>query len=87
MLYKLEDGRPVPFTGRYIKRNRKIYANPTEEQLLDAGYKQLVETEMPESEEGYYYVSAYKIEGDKIVQGWRKCVLESPIDDELDEEE
>jgi hypothetical protein len=70
MLYKLINNRPEPFTGRYIKHDGMVYANPTDEQLTAAGYKPLVTAEPPELREGYYAVDTYTETADGIVQAW-----------------
>lgn len=43
-LYKFENGRPVQYNGKPIKLH---ISNPTEEQLKFAGYKPIVEDEIP----------------------------------------
>ena len=68
MLYKLVNGRPEPFTGRYIKHDGMVYANPTDEQLTAAGYKPLITEEPPEAREGYYSVDTYTETDTAIVQ-------------------
>ena len=70
MLYKLVNGRPEPFTGRYIKHDGMVYANPTDEQLTAAGYKPLITEEPPEAREGYYSVDTYTETDTAIVQTW-----------------
>ena len=70
MLYKLVNGRPEAFTGRYIKHGGYVYANPTDTQLRAAGYKPLVLAEPPEEREGYYSVDTYTETADSIVQTW-----------------
>ena len=72
MLYKLINNRPEAFTGRYIKRDGMVYANPTDEQLMSAGYKPLVTAEPPAEREGYYAVDTYTETADSIVQAWRE---------------
>lgn len=70
MLYKLVNSRPEPFTGRYIKWGGMVYANPTDAQLMAAGYKPLVTAEPPEAREGYYSVDTYTETDEAIVQTW-----------------
>ena len=70
MLYKLINNRPEPFTGRYIKWGGMVYANPTDTQLIAAGYKPLITAEPPELHEGYYAVDTYTETADSIVQTW-----------------
>lgn len=71
-MYKIINGIPVKFKERYIKMNGKIYANPTAEQLKNAGYKPLVLSDMPEDREGYYSVDTYKETDNEIVQVWEE---------------
>ena len=70
MLYKLVNSRPEPFTGRYIKHGGMVYANPTDEQLMAAGYKPLVTAEPPEVTDTQYAVDAYTETDTAIVQTW-----------------
>lgn len=76
MLYKLVNSRPEPFTGRYIKHDGMVYANPTDEQLTAAGYKPLVTAEPPEAREGYYSVDTYTETDTAIVQTWTEYANE-----------
>ena len=80
MLYKLINGRPVPFEGRYIKRDGLVYANPTDEQLKADGYKPLTTAEPPEEREGYYSVDTYTETDTAIVQSWTVKELEDTAD-------
>lgn len=52
-LYKLENGQPVQYNGKPIKLH---ISNPTEEQLKFAGYKEMVEDEVPIYNEETQYV-------------------------------
>lgn len=70
MLYKLINNRPEAFTGRYIKHGGMVYANPTDTQLMTAGYKPLVTAEPPAEREGYYAVDTYTETDEAIVQTW-----------------
>lgn len=76
MLYKLTNNRPEPFTGRYIKRDGMVYANPTDEQLRADGYKPLVTAEPPAEREGYYAVDTYTETDEAIVQTWTEYANE-----------
>ena len=76
MLYKLVNSRPEPFTGRYIKHDGMVYANPTDEQLTAAGYKPLITAEPPEAREGYYSVDTYTETDEAIVQTWTEYASE-----------
>ncbi len=70
MLYKLVNDRPVAFEGRYIKYNGMVYANPTNDQLIMAGYKPLITSEPPEEREGYYILDSYTETDTNIIQIW-----------------
>ena len=71
MLYKLENGRPKAFRENYIKHNDKVYANPTDEQLAEAGYKELILSDMPEEKDGYYIIESYVENENQIIQEWK----------------
>ena len=72
MLFKLINNYPQPFKGRYIRHNGNIYANPTDEQLKEVGYKPLITTECPEEIDGYVWVAKYTENEDNITQEWVK---------------
>lgn len=52
-LYKLENGQPIAYNGKPIKLH---ISNPTEEQLKFAGYKEIVEDEVPSYDEETQYI-------------------------------
>lgn len=79
MLYKLINGRPEAFTGRYIKRDGMVYANPTDEQLRADGYKPLVLADPPEVTDTQYAVDAYTETDTAIVQSWTVKDVEEEI--------
>lgn len=57
--------------------------NPTNEQYEAAGYKKVIFTDPPETEEGYHAESGWEEQGDRIVQVW--TVVKDP--DDIDEAE
>lgn len=77
MLYKLINGRPVPFEGRYIKKDGLVYANPTDEQLKADGYKPLTTAEPPEVTDTQYAADTYTETDTAIVQSWTVKELEA----------
>lgn len=81
-MYKLMNGQPVAFTGKYIRHNGRIYANPTAEQLQAAGYKPLIRAEPPEEKDGFYINVSYSETEDEIIQAYEyvKIDLEGDID-------
>ena len=70
MYAKLENSTLVIAPRRIILNGMKIF-NPTEEQLLQAGYKPITETAMPDpAPDGQHYEPTYSDSGDTITQGW-----------------
>ena len=53
----------------FIIDGEKVIANPTDDILAEFGYKELIKTEYPETDDGYYRVPIYE-NGEKIVQKW-----------------
>lgn len=75
-MYKLINGQPVAFTGKYIRYKGKIYTNPTEEQLQMAGYKPLICAEPPEEKDGFYINVIYTETEKQIVQKYEYVKIE-----------
>lgn len=71
MLGKIIDGVLTYPPHRIILNGMQIF-NPTEDQLIQAGYKLIVETPMPEepAPEGQHYEAQYTDSGDTITQSW-----------------
>lgn len=69
MYAKLINGT-IEFAPKKIKQDESTIYNPPVEMLLQKGYKPIIETPMPEPEEGYYYELSYKDEGEQIVYVW-----------------
>lgn len=63
---KVSDGNLILAPHKIALDGMQIF-NPTEEQLLSAGYKTITETDAPE---GQHYESTYTDAGDTIMQGW-----------------
>lgn len=55
-----------------IKVDDMAYSNPTVETLKTLVYLPVNGVEKPENKEGYYIVSKYRIDGDKILQEWNE---------------
>lgn len=53
----------------FIIVGEKVIANPTDDILVELGYKEVIETEYPETADGYYRVPIYE-DGEKITQKW-----------------
>lgn len=78
MLGKITDGILTYPSHRIILNGMQIW-NPTDDQLIQVGYKPITETPMPEdpAPEGQHYEAKYTDAGDTITQSW---VL---VDDEV----
>lgn len=69
MLGKIIDGVLTYPPHRIILNGMQIF-NPTETQLISAGYKPIVETDMPDdAPEGWHYEAVYT-DGESITQSW-----------------
>ena len=71
MLGKIIDGNLTYPPHRIVLNGMQIF-NPTEEQLIQDGYKIITETPMPEDQppEGQHYEAQYTDSGDSITQSW-----------------
>lgn len=71
MLGKIIDGTLTYPPHRIVLNEMQIF-NPTEEQLIQAGYKPITEVAIPEepAPEGQHYEAQYTDTGDTITQSW-----------------
>ena len=71
MLGKIIDGKLTYPPHRIILNGMQIF-NPTEDQLIQVGYKPITETPVPDepAPEGQHYESKYTDAGDTITQSW-----------------
>lgn len=71
MLGKITDGILAYPPNRIVLSGMQIF-NPTDEQLMQVGYKTITETPMPEdpAPEGQHYEAKYTDSGDTITQSW-----------------
>lgn len=70
MLGKIIDGKLTYPPHRIVLNGMQVF-NPTETQLLSAGYKTIVETDMPmDAPEGQHYEAQYTDSGTTITQSW-----------------
>jgi hypothetical protein len=75
-LYKFVNEDYIQKATNPIKVDGICYSNPSEEVLLQLGYKPLEEVEAPEDKEGYYLSNKYIEENDKIIMNWVYNILE-----------
>lgn len=80
MLGKIIDGVMTYPPHKIILDGMQIF-NPTETQLMQAGWKTITETPMPEdpAPEGQHYEAQYTDAGDTIMQSW-VLVEDEPVD-------
>lgn len=79
MLGKIIDGVLTYPPHRIVLDGMQIF-NPTETQLVSAGYKPIVEIDMPDdAPEGQHYEAQYTDFGDTITQSW-VLVDDEPIE-------
>lgn len=72
MLGKIIDGKLTYPPHRIVLDGMQIF-NPTETQLISAGYKTIVETDMPDdapAPEGQHYEAQYTDGETQITQSW-----------------
>lgn len=70
MLGKIIDGVLAYPPNRIILNGMQIF-NPTETQLISAGYKPIIETDMPDdAPDGQHYEAQYTDEETQITQSW-----------------
>ena len=68
---KIENEKLIYAPHRIVSGGMQIF-NPTADQLIQAGYKPITETPMPEepAPEGQHYEASYADSGDTITQSW-----------------
>lgn len=70
MLGKIIDGKLTYPPHRIVLDGMQIF-NPTETQLISAGYKPIIKTDMPDdAPEGQHYEAQYTDEETQITQSW-----------------
>ena len=78
----IDETQIEPYNGEILKRyvgNKlvKVIANPTDNDLIEFGYKYVVDTgEMPEEKDGYY-IEPFYTDGDVITKNYRYVELPS----------
>lgn len=80
--YRLENGEPVRANHRYIKYDGMIYANPTDEVYRMAGYKTLIESEIPEIKDGFDIVKSYEETDNSIIVHYTYAEIEAADEEE-----
>lgn len=79
MLGKIIDGKLTYPPHRIVLDGMQIF-NPTETQLISAGYKPIIETDMPDdAPEGQHYEAQYADGETQITQSW--VLVDNPLAD------
>lgn len=79
MLGKIIDGKLTYPPHRIILNGMQIF-NPTETQLISAGYKPIIEIDMPDDvPEGQHYEAQYTDGETQITQSW--VLVDNPLAD------
>ena len=69
MLGKIINGQLAYPPNRIVLNGMQIF-NPTDDQLIQVGYKPITETDMPDdAPDGWHYEAVYT-DGDTITQSW-----------------
>ena len=71
------------YAPRRLRIGSVIVYNPTDEQILDAGYLPVIETEPPVTDEFHYAEPHWEEKNGQIIQEWE--LVEVPESDEADE--
>ena len=66
---KMHNGKPLPFFGVLVK-DGKFKRNPTDEEILSAGYLPMEEQDEPESKDGFIKSSKWVQTDSAIVKKW-----------------
>lgn len=70
-LYKLVNGQPKKYNGGFVVLENRIYTNPTEEIIKQAGYKPMITDEEPEyNAETHYIEKVYEDTEEAILVHW-----------------
>lgn len=81
MLYKYVNEHEIKsYKGDFVVIDNRIYTNPTEETIRRAGFKDLVETELPEYDEQTQYLETKYKDGDVITVVYEVLDISIPAD-------
>lgn len=69
MMYEFVNKYTVKKAGNPVRKDGKVYSNPTDKTLSELGYKELVVEPMPEVPVDKIAIPVYT-DGEVITQGW-----------------
>lgn len=81
MYAKMNNSR-ILYAPNKIIQDDVIIINPSDEQLAAAGYKEVVEGDIPEEKDGYHVTVKFEDEGDQIR---KKYILEKNSSDSIED--
>lgn len=84
IMYKLVNNSLEVFNSdrdKYICFNSRVYTNPTEQQLRNAGYKTVVKADPIDVPEGYYVQVSYTEDADNIYEQF--SLAETKLENEV----
>lgn len=70
--YARLEGGSLVYAPNIIYIGDRQIINATAEEYASLGWMPIVKTDIPESEEGFYYSPIYTEQGGKIIQQWKK---------------
>ena len=69
MLYRfINENEIKKYNGGFVVVNNRIYTNPTEEKIREAGYKELVYCDKPEYDSKTQYLTEVYSEEDTVIK-------------------
>lgn len=78
-LYKFINEHEIKkYKGGFVVVNNRIYTNPSEEKIKEAGYKELIKTELPEFNIDTEYLVETYVDGDAITLVYEVKQIEMP---------
>ena len=81
-LYKLVNGQLKKYNGGFVVLDNRIYTNPTDEVIKQAGYKPMITDEEPEyNAETHYIEKVHKDTEEAILVHWEIREIEIIEDD------
>ena len=80
-LYKfINENEIKKYKGGFVVVNNRIFTNPTEKKIREAGYKELMEVELPEFNPDTEYIVTTYTDGDFITPVYEIKQFENPED-------